>query len=63
MAIGANFVLTKDVPDRAVVMGIPAQIVNFKGSAEYVDYRNRSTDASINSAAETATAAIENSKL
>jgi serine O-acetyltransferase len=39
VAIGANSVVTKDVPDRAVVMGIPAQIVSFNGSQGYVSYR------------------------
>lgn len=40
VAIGANSVVTKDVPDRAVVMGVPAKIINFNGSQEYVSYRD-----------------------
>jgi len=40
VAIGANSVVTKDVPDRAVVMGVPAKVVNFNGSQGYVIYRN-----------------------
>jgi serine O-acetyltransferase len=50
VAIGANSVVTKDVPDRAIVMGVPAKIVNFNGSEEYVSYRdevvNQTTDRS-----------------
>lgn len=49
VAIGANSVVTKDVPDRAVVMGIPAQIVNFNGSEEYVSYRGELEDRNRNS--------------
>jgi serine O-acetyltransferase len=63
VAIGANAVVTKDIPDRAVVMGIPAQIVNFNGSAEYVSYRDRVTDSSIDRANEAAVMTIENGKL
>jgi serine O-acetyltransferase len=46
VAIGANSVVTKDVPDRAVVMGIPAQVVNFNGSKDYVSYRGESNNCS-----------------
>lgn len=35
-AIGANCVVTKDVPDHAVVVGIPAKIISFKGSEDYI---------------------------
>lgn len=31
VVIGANAVVVKDVPDNAVVVGVPAQIVNYKG--------------------------------
>lgn len=34
--IGANSVVTKDVPDNAVVVGIPAKIIRFKESNEFV---------------------------
>lgn len=32
VAIGANAVVTKDVPDNAVVVGIPAKIISMNGS-------------------------------
>ncbi len=37
VAIGANAVVTKDVPDFAVVVGIPAQIISYKGSEGYIE--------------------------
>lgn len=36
VAIGANCVLTKSVPDNAVVAGIPGVVISEKGSYEYV---------------------------
>jgi serine O-acetyltransferase len=36
VAIGANCVLTKSVPDNAVVAGIPGVVISEKGSSEYV---------------------------
>jgi serine O-acetyltransferase len=35
-AIGANCVVTSDVPDYAVVVGIPGRVISFEGSAGYV---------------------------
>jgi serine O-acetyltransferase len=37
-AIGANAVVTRDVPAHAVVAGVPAQIISQAGSSDYVDY-------------------------
>ena len=39
VAIGANAVVTKDLPDNAVAVGIPAKIISYKGSKDYVIYR------------------------
>jgi len=38
--IGANSVVTKDVPDNAVVVGIPGTIISYKGSEGYVNNIN-----------------------
>ena len=38
VAIGANCVVTKDVPDNAVVIGIPGKIISYDGSTGYVDH-------------------------
>jgi len=37
VAIGANCVVTRDVPDNAVVVGIPARIISYAGSEGYVN--------------------------
>lgn len=37
-AIGANAVVTHDVPDQAVAVGIPAKIISYNGSEAYVEY-------------------------
>lgn len=37
VAIGANAVVTKDVPDNAVVAGVPGQVVSMNGSAGYIN--------------------------
>lgn len=36
VAIGANCVVTKDVPDNAVVAGIPGKVISYDGSKDYV---------------------------
>ncbi|CEQ09953.1 serine acetyltransferase [Paraclostridium sordellii] len=37
VAVGANAVVTKDIPDNAVVVGIPAKIISYDGSVGYVN--------------------------
>ncbi|MCX7920937.1 MAG: serine O-acetyltransferase [Clostridia bacterium] len=37
VAIGANSVVTKDIPDNAVVVGIPGKVISFEGSDGYVN--------------------------
>ena len=43
-AVGANAVVTRSVPARAVVAGAPARIVSRKGSFLYVQYRGMESD-------------------
>ena len=38
VAIGANAVVTRDVPENAVVAGIPARILSLSGSTGYVEH-------------------------
>ena len=37
VAIGANAVVTKDIPENAVVVGIPARVISFNGADKYVE--------------------------
>ena len=37
VAIGANCVVTKDVPDNAVVVGVPGRVISFAGVADYIE--------------------------
>jgi serine O-acetyltransferase len=37
VAIGANCVVTKDVPDNAVVVGIPGKVISYDGALGYVN--------------------------
>jgi len=37
VSIGANAVVTNDVPDNAVVVGIPGKIISFDGSVSYIN--------------------------
>jgi len=41
VAIGANAVVTKDLPDNAVAVGIPARIVNYNSSRDFVNFNRR----------------------
>jgi serine O-acetyltransferase len=37
-AIGANAVVTRDLPDNAVAVGVPAKVISLAGNAGYVDH-------------------------
>ena len=42
-AIGANCVVTKDVPENGVVVGVPGKVISMDGSTGYInrtDYQN-----------------------
>ena len=39
VAIGANAVVTVDIPDNAVVVRIPAKIISYNGSESYINNR------------------------
>lgn len=39
VVIGANAVVTKDVPDMAVVGGVPAKIISYAGSADFIGHQ------------------------
>lgn len=39
VAIGANAVVIKDLPDNAVAVGVPAKIISYKGSKDFIVYR------------------------
>ena len=44
VAIGANSVVTKNIPDNAVVVGIPGKVISYDGVEGYVnatDYRDK----------------------
>jgi serine O-acetyltransferase len=37
VAVGANCVVTKDVPDNGIIVGIPGEVISWDGSAGYVN--------------------------
>jgi serine O-acetyltransferase len=44
VAVGANCVVTRDVPDNSVVVGVPGRVISQAGAADYVnrtDYEGR----------------------
>lgn len=40
VAIGANAVVSRDLPENAVAVGVPAQIVSFNSSKDFIIIRN-----------------------
>lgn len=38
VAIGANAVVTKSLPDRAVAAGVPARVISYQGSFDFILY-------------------------
>ncbi|MEC4985998.1 MAG: serine O-acetyltransferase [Oscillatoria sp. PMC 1068.18] len=44
VAIGANAVVTKDLPDLAVAVGIPAKVISYKGSKDFIFYRGKESE-------------------
>lgn len=42
--IGANALVTRDVPARGVVVGNPGVIVSYRGSFDYLDYKGADAD-------------------
>ena len=44
VAIGANSVVTRDVPDRAIVVGAPGRIISYDGAFKHVRYPDAETD-------------------
>lgn len=41
VVVGANAVVTRDVPDKAVVAGAPANVLNYKGSSGFIHFRSK----------------------
>lgn len=46
VAIGANAVVTKSIPDRAVAVGVPARVISDAGSFDFVLYDGMEDDMS-----------------
>lgn len=44
VAVGANAVVTRDIPDRAVAVGVPARVVSYAGSFKQVRYQGAESD-------------------
>jgi len=41
VAIGANAVVTKDLPDNAIAVGVPAKIINYNSSKDFIEFNKR----------------------
>lgn len=41
VAIGANAVVTKNLPDNAVAVGVPAEIINYDSSLDFVNFHGK----------------------
>lgn len=44
VSIGANAVVTKDLVDRAVAVGVPAKVISYNGSFDFIVYKEMETD-------------------
>lgn len=44
VVIGANAVVIRDAPDNAVIGGVPAKILNYHSSRNFVHYRGKPTE-------------------
>jgi serine O-acetyltransferase len=44
VAVGANAVVTKSIPDCAVVAGVPAKVISFRGSFDFILYASMHED-------------------
>ena len=44
VAVGANAVVTKDLDDRAVAVGIPAKVMSHEGSFDFIVYETMEHD-------------------
>ena len=44
VAIGANAVVTRSLPDRAVAVGVPARVASLEGSFDFVEYYGMELD-------------------
>jgi serine O-acetyltransferase len=38
VAIGANAVVTKNIPDNAVAVGVPAKVISYKSSRDFIEF-------------------------